>query len=63
MEPKKSPLMSKTLWANLVLALAAVIGAKYPDVAEVVTAENVALLFSFVNMVLRSVTKEAIAFR
>lgn len=55
--------MSKTLWANLVLALAAVIGAKYPDVAEVVTAENVALLFSFVNMVLRSVTKEAIAFR
>ena len=55
--------MSKTLWANLVLALAAVFGAKWPDVAEVVTAENVALLFSFVNMVLRSVTKEAIAFR
>ena len=59
----KSPFMSKTLWVNLVLALASVLAAKWPDVSEVVTAENVALLFSFVNMVLRSVTKDALSFK
>lgn len=62
MESKK-PFMSKTLWANLVLALAAIFGAKWPEVADVVTPENVALLFSFVNMVLRSVTKEQLSFK
>ena len=62
METKK-PFMSKTLWANLTLAVAAVLGAKWPEVAEVVTVENVALLFSFVNMVLRSVTKEQLSFK
>ena len=59
----KSPLMSKTLWVNLILALGAIFGSKWPEVAEVVTGENVALLFSFVNMVLRSVTKESISFK
>ena len=62
METKK-PFMSKTLWVNLVLAVGAVFGAKWPEVAEVVTVENVALLFSFINMVLRSVTKEQLSFK
>ena len=58
----KSPFMSKTLWANLVLAVGAIVGARVPAVAEVVSAENVALLFSFVNMVLRSVTADKLSF-
>ena len=62
METKK-PFMSKTLWTNFVLAISAVLAAKWPEVAEVVTVENVALLFSFVNMVLRSVTKEQLSFK
>ena len=62
METKK-PFMSKTLWVNLVLAVGAVFSAKWPEVAEVVTVENVALLFSFINMVLRSVTKEQLSFK
>ena len=58
----KSPFLSKTLWANLVLAVGAIVGAKVPEVADVVSAENVALLFSFVNMVLRSVTANKLSF-
>ena len=58
----KSPFMSKTLWANLALAVGALFGAKWEPVAEVVTPDNVALMFSFVNMVLRSVTKDKLSF-
>ena len=58
----KNPLMSKTLWANLVLAVGALVGARVPAVAEVVSADNVTLAFSFVNMLLRAVTKDKLSF-
>ena len=58
----KNPLMSKTLWANLVLAVGALVGARVPAVADVVSADNVTLAFSFVNMLLRAVTKDKLSF-
>ena len=61
MEVKK-PFMSKTLWGNLILALGALFGARFEPVAEVITVDNVALVFSVVNMVLRSVTKDKLSF-
>ena len=54
--------MSKTLWGNLILALGALFGARFEPVAEVITVDNVALVFSVVNMVLRSVTKDKLSF-
>jgi len=60
MEPKpKIPLLSKTLWVNLILAVTALV---YPPANEYVSAhpELVMLVVSGLNIVLRLVTKEAI---
>lgn len=59
MEPTvKSPFLSKTLWGNLLMALAAFFAGKYPEVKKYMTPENVAYLFMVVNFVLRFVTKD-----
>jgi len=57
--PKKA-WMSKTLWANLLMAVIAVIAVWVPAVASIVNEEAVLMLFAMVNMVLRLVTKDKI---
>ena len=57
--PKKA-WMSKTLWANLLMAVVAVIAVWVPAVANIVNEEAVLMLFAMVNMVLRLVTKDKI---
>lgn len=56
-QPTKSPLLSKTLWVNAVVALCALL---YPPAADWIQANgaSVALIMSGVNMLLRLVTKE-----
>lgn len=55
MESKK-PWQSKTIWINLILALAAMLA---PQVQSYIVAhpEMVAIVFSVVNMILRLVTQ------
>lgn len=55
--PKKA-YMSKTMWANLLMALVALVGAWVPRVPEIVSPEMVAMIFAGVNMILRLVTKD-----
>jgi len=57
---KKSPLLSKTLWTNLILGITAMF---VPVVNEYVLSnpEAVVLIFSLINMVLRLVTKSKIS--
>lgn len=52
----KNPLLSKTLWTNLVMAVAAFI----PGVHEWIAGNPIAftVVFSVVNMALRAVTKD-----
>ena len=57
--PKKA-WMSKTLWANLLMALIAVIAVWVPAVANIVNEEAVLMLFAMVNMILRLVTKDKV---
>ena len=56
MTKKKNPLLSKTLWVNLIVAGLAFV----PSVAEKLDATQVALGLGFINMVLRMVTKDKI---
>jgi len=51
----KSPLKSKTLWANAVVALIALVG-----FGEKVSGEQVAIGLSFLNLALRFFTKDKI---
>ncbi len=57
--PVKKPWLSKTIWVNLIVAVAAMV---YPPVQDYIVAhpEVVMLVFSAVNIVLRLVTKDAI---
>lgn len=57
MEDKKNPLLSKTLWTNLIMAIGALF---IPAVNEWMSqnVEMVALIWSGINMVLRLVTKQ-----
>ncbi len=60
MESKK-PYLSKTIWINLILAVAMF----FPPVHAYLSAspEAIALLFSLVNIVLRFVTKKEITWQ
>lgn len=59
---QKHALMSKTMWFNVMMSVIAVFGAKWPSVKEYMSAENVALFFSFFNVVLRAVSKDKVYF-
>lgn len=59
----KSPLMSKTIWVNFLVALGAILANWFPAVAEIMSEANLLLIFSVVNLLLRSVTKEAVEFK
>lgn len=59
----KSPLMSKTIWVNFLVALGAILSNWFPAVTEIMSEANLLLIFSVVNLVLRSVTKEAVEFK
>jgi len=52
----KKPYLSKTLWVNALVAIAAF----FPDLQETVSSENLMMLAAVVNMGLRLVTKDAI---
>ena len=52
----KKPYLSKTLWVNALVAIAAF----FPGLQETVSAENLMMLAAVVNMGLRLVTKDAI---
>lgn len=56
--PTKSPLQSKTLWINLIVAIAAFI----PQVSEYIAShpEVLTIAFAVVNVVLRLLTKDKI---
>ncbi len=56
----KSPLLSKTLWVNLVVALAALF---FPPAGAFIQShpEVVLVVFSGVNMLLRLITKKEIS--
>lgn len=56
MEPSKSAFKSKTLWVNLIVAVAAF----FPGVAEKLSPEVVLQALAVVNMILRFVTKDKI---
>ena len=53
----KSPLLSKTLWVNFIMAMSALF---IPAIKEwmVASPDMVAMIFSGVNMLLRLVTKQ-----
>ena len=59
----KSPLMSKTIWVNFLVASGASIGHWVPALGELMSSDNLLIVFSVVNMVLRAVTKEAVEFK
>lgn len=63
MNEVKSPLMSKTIWINLMMAMAAVLSNWWPELAEVMSEANLVMIFSVVNIVLRAVTKSSIEFK
>lgn len=63
MNEVKSPLMSKTIWINLMMAMAAVLSNWWPELAEVMSEANLVMIFSVVNIVLRAVTKSGIEFK
>jgi hypothetical protein len=52
----KSPFKSKTLWANFLVAAIAF----FPKVSDQLDSSQVMLALSFVNVVLRMVTKDKI---
>lgn len=49
--------LSKTIWANLIMGVAASI---YPDLKQYVDENVIVAMFVVVNLVLRVVTKDAI---
>lgn len=57
----KKPWMSKTLWANLILAAVAF----FPvgPIAQIITPENISLVFGIVNTILRLVTDSKITLK
>ena len=61
-QESKNPLLSKTLWSNLIMAVVAIAGVKSPAVKEYFSVENVSMLFMFANFVLRMVTKNKLSF-
>ena len=63
MNEVKSPLMSKTIWINLMMAMAAILSNWWPDLAEVMNEANLVMIFSVFNIVLRAVTKSSIEFK
>ena len=63
MEEKKNVLMSKTIWVNFLMAVAAIVGVWVPEVQEVFNESNIMIFFSMVNIVLRAATKEAVSFK
>lgn len=63
MEEKKNVLMSKTIWVNLLMAVAAIVGVWVPEVKEVFNESNMIMVFSVINIVLRAITKDAISFK
>ena len=60
--PVKPMWASKTVWANMLMAIVAVIAVWVPKVAEIVNAEAVTMIFAMINIVLRMVTKDKISF-
>lgn len=62
MNESKHALMSKTIWANLIAAIVAIVATKFPEAKEYASVENVSMVFMFMNMVLRMVTKGKIFF-
>ena len=60
---KKHALMSKTIWANLIMAIVGAIAVWRPEIKEIVTPEVLVIIFSFVNMILRKITKDEIYFK
>lgn len=59
----KSPLMSKTIWVNFLVALGSILAIYFPAMAELMSETNVLLIFSVVNLVLRSVTDSKLEFK
>ena len=57
--PKKA-WMSKTLWANFLISVVAIVAVWVPAVANIVNEEAVLMLFAMVNMILRLVTKDKV---
>lgn len=58
----KKPWQSKTIWVNLLLAIGGAVGAFWPPILDWITAANMAMIFGFVNMILRATTKDKIEF-
>jgi len=60
----KNALMSKTVWANLVMALVGVASARWPEsgITNYVNIESLALFFGFTNVLLRGLSKDKIWF-
>jgi len=60
-EPKaaKHPFQSKTLWANLLLAVVAF----FPAVNDLVSPEHIGTIFMVVNTILRFATKSALSLK
>ena len=63
MEPVKSPLYSKTLWVNFLVAAGAIVGNWVPAVGELMSSDNLLTIFAVVNMLLRASTKSGIQFK
>ena len=59
----KSALWSKTLWVNFLVATGAIVGNWVPALGELMSSDNLLIVFSVVNIVLRAVTKDAIEFK
>lgn len=55
MEPqeKKPWYLSKIFWTNLIMGVVAVVAFFIPEIKEQINAEVLAMVFSFVNVVLR----------
>lgn len=59
----KSPLLSRTLWVNFLVAFGAIISTWVPAVADLMSQDNLLIIFSVINMMLRVVTKSAVEFK
>ena len=59
----KSVWMSRTMWVNLIMGFIPVLKMFWPDAEEVLSSDNLLMIFSVVNLVLRSVTKGQIEFK
>ena len=59
----KSPLLSKTIWVNFLVATGAIVGHWVPALGELMSSDNLLIVFSVVNMILRAVSKTGIEFK